>query len=143
MKTGDGSVLQYGDLAVLSFHATKVFNTFEGGAIICADAKTKQCIDRLKNYGVVDETTVVATGINGKMSEINAAFGMLQLQHIDVALSLRKQADTMYRGMMRNIPGVHCLEGIGETRSKYSYFPVLLDASYSISRDATLSETKK
>ncbi|CAE6872923.1 dTDP-4-amino-4,6-dideoxy-D-glucose transaminase [Paraburkholderia aspalathi] len=113
METGDGSVLQHGDLTVLSSHATEVFNTFEGGAIICADAKTKQRIDRLKNYGFVDETTVVATGINGKMSEINAVFGMSLLQHIDVALSLRKQVDTMYRCMLRNIPGVHCLEGVG------------------------------
>ncbi|SIO72490.1 dTDP-4-amino-4,6-dideoxygalactose transaminase [Burkholderia sp. GAS332] len=142
VETGDGSVLQHGDLSVLSFHATKVFNTFEGGAIICADAKTKQRIDRLKNYGFVDETTVVATGINGKMSEINAAFGILQLQHIDVAFSLRKQVDTMYRGMLRNIPGAHCLEGVGETRSNYSYFPVLLDASYSISRDALYQKLK-
>ena len=75
-----GSVLQHGDLSVLSFHATKVFNTFEGGAIVCPDAKTKQRIDHLKNFGFVDEITVVAAGINGKMSEINAAFGLLQLQ---------------------------------------------------------------
>ena len=79
------SVLNYGDLSVISFHATKIFNTFEGGAIICPDAKTKLRIDRLKNFGFVDEVTVVAAGINGKMSEINAAFGLLQLKGIDAA----------------------------------------------------------
>ena len=85
-----GSVLRHGDLSVLSFHATKVFNTFEGGAIICPDAKTKQHIDHLKNFGFEDEVTVTAPGINGKMSEFNAALGLLQLQHIDQALTDRK-----------------------------------------------------
>ena len=87
-----GSVLNHGDLSVLSFHATKVFNTFEGGAIVCQDAKTKQRIDHLKNFGFVDEVTVVAPGINGKMSEINAAFGLLQLKGIDAALA-KSQGD--------------------------------------------------
>ena len=82
-----GSVLNHGDLSVLSFHATKVFNTFEGGAIVCPDAETKKHIDQLKNFGFVDEVTVVAPGINGKMSEVNAAFGLLQLDHIDQALA--------------------------------------------------------
>jgi dTDP-4-amino-4,6-dideoxygalactose transaminase len=82
----------------------QVFNTFEGGAIICPDAKTKQRIDHLKNFGFVDEVTVVAAGINGKMSEINAAFGLLQLQHIDEALERRKAIDARYRELLRNIP---------------------------------------
>jgi dTDP-4-amino-4,6-dideoxygalactose transaminase len=103
VQTGSGSVLQHGDLAVLSFHATKVFNTFEGGAIICPDAKTKQRIDHLKNFGFVDEVTVVAPGINGKMSEINAAFGLLQLQHIDEALARRKEIDAAYRELLSGI----------------------------------------
>ena len=81
---------------MLSFHATKVFNTFEGGAIVCPDAKTKQHIDHLKNFGFVDEVTVVASGINGKMSEVNAAFGLLQLKHIDQALARRKEIDANY-----------------------------------------------
>ncbi|HBM8198826.1 TPA: dTDP-4-amino-4,6-dideoxy-D-glucose aminotransferase VioA, partial [Escherichia coli] len=80
------SLLSYGDMSVLSFHATKVFNTFEGGAIICQDAKLKQRIDRLKNFGIADELTVTAPGINGKMSELNAAFGLVQLKHIDTAI---------------------------------------------------------
>jgi dTDP-4-amino-4,6-dideoxygalactose transaminase len=89
VKCHCGSVLNHGDLSVLSFHATKVFNTFEGGAIVCPNAKTKQRIDQLKNFGFVDETTVVAPGINGKMSDLNAAFGLLQLKHIDGALARR------------------------------------------------------
>ncbi|KDB10599.1 DegT/DnrJ/EryC1/StrS aminotransferase [Burkholderia sp. lig30] len=131
-----GSVLQHGDLSILSFHATKVFNTFEGGAIICPDAKTKQRIDHLKNFGYVDEVTVVAPGINGKMSEINAAFGLLQLRHIDEALARRKAIDTLYRTMLRDIPGIRCLPDAGEKVANYAYFPILVEADYPLSRDA-------
>ncbi|HEX7814936.1 DegT/DnrJ/EryC1/StrS family aminotransferase, partial [Dyella sp.] len=109
VQTETGSVLEHGDLAVLSFHATKVFNTFEGGAIMCQDAKTKQRIDHLKNFGFVDEVTVVASGINGKMSEINAAFGLLQLQHIDEALARRARIDAIYRERLRDVRGIRCL----------------------------------
>lgn len=130
-----GSVLRCGDLSVLSFHATKVFNTFEGGAIVCPDAKTKQRIDHLKNFGFVDETTVVATGINGKMSEVNAAFGMLQLKYIDEALMRRKSIDHAYREMLAGIPGIECVKMAGETFANYSYFPILVNADYPISRD--------
>ena len=136
VQTENGSVLQYGDLAVLSFHATKVFNTFEGGAIICPDAKTKQRIDHLKNFGFVDETTVVAPGINGKMSEINAAFGLLQLKHIDVALARRKEIDARYRTLLRDVPGVRCVNDAGEKTANYSYFPILVENDYPLSRDA-------
>jgi len=96
-----GSVLNHGDLSVLSFHATKVFNTFEGGAIVCPDAKTKLQIDQLKNFGFVDEVTVIAPGINGKMSEINAAFGLLQLKHIDHAIKQRQAVDQHYRFLLK------------------------------------------
>jgi dTDP-4-amino-4,6-dideoxygalactose transaminase len=137
-----GSVLNHGDLSVLSFHATKVFNTFEGGAIICPDAKTKQRIDHLKNFGFVDEITVVAPGINGKMSEINAAFGMLQLQHIDAALVQRRRIDTAYREGLRNVSGIHCLQDAGERVANYSYFPVLVEADYPCSRDALYQNLK-
>ncbi len=136
VETESGSVLQHGDLAVLSFHATKVFNTFEGGAIICPDAKTKQRIDHLKNFGFVDEVTVVAPGINGKMSEINAAFGLLQLQHIDAALARRKEIDAQYRELLRDVPGIRCLPDAGEKRANYAYFPVLVEPDYPLSRDA-------
>ncbi|MGF6993984.1 dTDP-4-amino-4,6-dideoxy-D-glucose aminotransferase VioA [Paraburkholderia sp. GAS32] len=136
VQTEAGSVLEHGDLAVLSFHATKVFNTFEGGAIICQDAKTKQRIDHLKNFGFVDETTVVASGINGKMSEINAAFGLLQLQHIDEALARRAQIDAIYRERLRDVPGIRCLPKTGEKVANHSYFPILVGPEYPISRDA-------
>ncbi|MFM0012985.1 dTDP-4-amino-4,6-dideoxy-D-glucose aminotransferase VioA [Paraburkholderia sediminicola] len=135
VQTEAGSVLEHGDLAVLSFHATKVFNTFEGGAIICQDAKTKQRIDHLKNFGFVDETTVVASGINGKMSEINAAFGLLQLQHIDEALARRAQIDAVYRERLRDVPGIRCLPKAGEKVANHSYFPILVGPEYPISRD--------
>ena len=131
-----GSVLRHGDLSVLSFHATKVFNTFEGGAIICPDAKTKIRIDQLKNFGIVDETTVVTPGINGKMSEINAAFGMLQLKHVDAAIANRKRIDATYRQALHNVPGIRCLQDAGEQVANYSYFPLLVDADYPLSRDA-------
>lgn len=137
-----GSLLRHGDLSVLSFHATKVFNTFEGGAIICPDAKTKQRIDHLKNFGFVDETTVVASGINGKMSEINAAFGMLQLKHIDAALIARKLIDKKYRDTLRDIPGILCLPDAGEKTANYSYFPILVEGNFPISRDELYQKFK-
>ena len=130
-----GSILRYGDLSILSFHATKVFNTFEGGAIICPDAKTKQRIDHLKNFGFVNEVTVIAPGINGKMSEINAAFGMLQLQHIDRALARRKEIDAIYREQLKDVKGIRCLQDAGEKTANYSYFPILVGKDYSLSRD--------
>jgi dTDP-4-amino-4,6-dideoxygalactose transaminase len=131
-----GSVLEHGDLSVLSFHATKVFNTFEGGAIVCPNAKTKQHIDHLKNFGFVDEVTVVAPGINGKMSEINAAFGLLQLQNINEALQRRKAIDARYRENLAGIKGIHCLGNAGEKVANYAYFPILVRPEYSLSRDA-------
>ena len=137
-----GSVLNHGDLSVLSFHATKVFSTFEGGAIICPDAKTKHRIDHLKNFGFVDETTVVAPGINGKMSEINAAFGMLQLQHIDEAIAKRRAIDAVYRDELKNVPGIRCLQGAGEHVANCAYFPVLVEPEYPCSRDALYRKLK-
>lgn len=143
VKTAKGSVLNYGDLSVLSFHATKVFNTFEGGAIVCPDAKTKQRIDHLKNFGFVDEVTVVAPGINGKMSEFNSALGLLQLKHIDQALARRKEIDAKYRELLRDVKGLRCLEDSGETVSNYAYFPVLVDKEYPIDRDALYERLKE
>ena len=135
VQNAEGSVLNYGDLSILSFHATKVFNTFEGGAIICPDAKIKQRIDHLKNFGFVDEVTVVAAGINGKMSEINAAFGLLQLKGIDDVLQKRKAIDAYYREALANIKGVYCLPTNNETVANYSYFPILIQADYPLTRD--------
>lgn len=142
VKDKNGSVLNHGDLSVLSFHATKVFNTFEGGAIICPDAKTKQRIDHLKNFGFVDEVTVVAPGINGKMSELNAAFGLLQLKHIEGALARRKVIDAAYREKLAGIKGIHCPDDSGETESNHSYFPILVRPEYPMSRDDLYQKLK-
>lgn len=135
VEDAGGSILRYGDLSVLSFHATKVFNTFEGGAIICPDAKTKQRINRLKNFGFVDEVTVVAPGINGKMSEVNAAFGLLQLKHIDRALARRREIDSIYREQLREMKGIRLVEEASQVKANYSYFPILVEADYPLSRD--------
>lgn len=142
VQDAQGSILRHGDLSVLSFHATKVFNTFEGGAIVCPDAKTKQRIDHLKNFGFVDELTVVAPGINGKMSEFNAALGMLQLKHIDDALLQRKKIDETYRKLLNNVKGIHCIQEAGQAVANYSYFPILVDANYAISRDDLYQKLK-
>jgi dTDP-4-amino-4,6-dideoxygalactose transaminase len=131
-----GSLLSHGDLSVLSFHATKVFNTFEGGAIVCPDAKTKRRIDHLKNFGFVDEVTVVAPGINGKMSEFNAALGLLQLKGIDAALGKRKAIDARYREGLAGVEGIYCLQGAGEKVANYAYFPILVRPEYPMTREA-------
>jgi dTDP-4-amino-4,6-dideoxygalactose transaminase len=137
-----GSVLKHGDLSVLSFHATKVFNTFEGGAIICSDAKTKMRIDQLKNFGHAGEVNVVASGINGKMSEFNAALGLLQLKHIDKAIARRGQLDAAYREELAGVPGIHCLGSSLEVRSNYAYFPVMVGEEFPIDRDALYNHMK-
>ena len=142
VKCHCGSVLNHGDLSVLSFHATKVFNTFEGGAIICPDAKTKQRIDHLKNFGFVDEVTVVAPGINGKMSELNAAFGLLQLKHVDAALAQRKEIDASYRTGLKGVKGIVCLNGGEQATTNHSYFPILVQPDYPMSRDALYQKLK-
>ena len=130
-----GSLLNHGNLSVMSFHATKVFNTFEGGAIVCPDAKTKQHIDHLKNFGFVDEVTVVTHGINGKMSEFNAALGLLQLKYIDQAIARRREIEQQYRDAFRDVNGLHCLHILTDTVANYGYFPVLVKTGYVLSRD--------
>lgn len=136
VEDAGGSILRHGDLAVLSFHATKVFNTFEGGAIICPDAKTKQRINHLKNFGFTDETTVVAPGINAKMSEINAAFGLLQLQHMPQVMQRRAEIDAYYRKQLSGVTGITCLPQGTQTKANHSYFPILVGPEYPLSRDA-------
>jgi dTDP-4-amino-4,6-dideoxygalactose transaminase len=132
---GRGGILKHGDLSVLSFHATKVFNTFEGGAIVCPNLKTKLRIDQLKNFGHVGELTVVAPGINGKMSEFNAALGLLQLQHFDEALVQRKAIDAEYRKRLNGIKGIRCLRKPSEKVPNYAYFPILVEGDYPLTRD--------
>ncbi|KFF49833.1 aminotransferase [Gammaproteobacteria bacterium MFB021] len=131
-----GSILRHGDLSAISFHATKVFNTFEGGAIVCPDAKTKRHIDNLKNFGIVNETTVVASGINGKMSEINAAFGLLQLKHIDQTIEKRRLIDGRYRTGLDRLKGIRLPKPVGQCIENYAYFPVIIEDDYPLSRDA-------
>jgi len=130
------SLLKQGDLSILSFHATKVFTTFEGGAIVCQDAKTKQRIDYLKNFGFADEVTVMAPGINGKMNELQAAFGLLQLKHIDRAIARRLSIDATYREALRGVRGITFIPVSPETTPNGSYFPVLVGERYPLSRDA-------
>lgn len=143
VQDAGGSILRHGDLAVLSFHATKVFNTFEGGAIICPDARTKQRINHLKNFGFADETTVVAPGINAKMSEINAAFGLLQLQHMPQVMQRRAEIDAYYREQLAQVPGITCLPKGMQTVANHSYFPILVGPEYPLSRDALYEKLKE
>lgn len=138
-----GSLLRHGDLSVLSFHATKVFTTFEGGAIVCADAKMKARIDHLKNFGFADEVTVVAPGINAKMNEVQAAFGLLQLRHIDEALAGRQRVDALYRELLRDVSGIHCVAYPDSEQHNYSYFPILVGSKYPISRDALYQKLRE
>lgn len=143
VNKGGTSILNYGDLSVLSFHATKVFNTFEGGAIICHNERTKQRIDYLKNFGFAGETTVVAAGINGKMNEVQAAFGLLQLQNIEGALKKRREIDARYRSILKNIPGISLLEIAENVEWNYAYFPIKIEEDYPISRDELYSILKE
>lgn len=130
-----GSVLNHGDLSIMSFHATKVFNTFEGGAIVSHDAQSKHRIDELKNFGIIDETTVDIAGINGKMSEFNAAFGLLQLKHVDRAIDARRAIDTRYRQAFKDIPGLKCMGAPNLPGWNYAYFPMLVTPDYRMTRD--------
>jgi dTDP-4-amino-4,6-dideoxygalactose transaminase len=134
VRQGGESILRRGDLSVLSFHATKVFNTFEGGAIVCRDAAMKQHIDHLKNFGIVDEVTVVAAGINGKMHEVSAAFGLLQLEGIGDAIGKRAQVAARYRGALAGTPGISCMAEL-EHEANFGYFPILVSDDYPLGRD--------
>ena len=142
VRAEGGSILRHGDLSVLSFHATKVFNTFEGGAIVCPDAKTKLRIDQLKNFGFVDEVTVVAPGINGKMSELNAAIGLVQLKHVDQAIEKRKEIDANYRELLKDVKGIRYPQDTGEVVANYAYFPILVECDYPLSRDELYQKLK-
>ena len=143
VKKDGVSVLKAGDMSTLSFHATKVYNTIEGGALICHDAATKKRIDYLKNFGFAGETTVVAPGINSKMDEIRAAYGLLNLKQVDTAIANRKAVAEKYRAALKDIPGIRMLKDIEGVHHNYAYFPIFIDEkAYGISRDA-LYETLK
>lgn len=137
VTAGGASILNAGDLAMLSFHATKVFNTAEGGALVTADPKLKQRIDLLKNFGFVDEVTVVEPGINGKMSELQAALGLAQLRHVDEALSRRREIASRYRRELAGVKGLRLLPEPEGVRGNCGYFSIFVDeAAYPMSRDA-------
>lgn len=142
VKQSGNSILNHGDLSILSFHATKVFNTIEGGAIICPDAKTKKRIDYLKNFGFADEVTVMAPGINGKMNEVQAAFGMLQLQHIDSALERRRLIYQRYYAALHKVPGVRMIQPSDDTVWNYAYCPIFIEDDFPCLRDELYTKMK-
>lgn len=137
-----GSILNSGDFSALSFHATKVFNTAEGGALICHDEETKKRIDRFKDFGLTGETTAQEIGFNGKMSELSAALGVVQLRHIDHYISSRKNADQYYRDSLQNIPGIDPIRFDNLKKANYSYFPVRITERYPLDRDALYEKLK-
>ena len=131
------SILKAGDMSTLSFHATKVYNTIEGGALICHDEATKKRIDYLKNFGFANEVTVVAPGINSKMDEIRAAYGLLNLKQVDSAIAQRASIVQKYRNGFKNVSGIRVLKDLEGVRHNYSYFPIFVDEKeYGMSRDS-------
>ncbi len=122
------SILNAGDMSTLSFHATKVYNTIEGGAMVMKDEQTKKRIDYLKNFGFANETTVVAPGINSKMDEVRAAYGILNLRQVDAAIEARRKVAKRYRDALRDVEGVTFFDDMPGVRHNYSYFPVFIDS---------------
>ncbi|RJP71147.1 MAG: DegT/DnrJ/EryC1/StrS family aminotransferase [Candidatus Abyssobacteria bacterium SURF_17] len=130
------SILQYGDLSMLSFHATKLFTTGEGGALVCQSEAQRKRINNLKNFGIADEETVIGPGINGKMNELQAAFGLLALETIEQEIENRRRLAGIYREGLRDIAGISFLEDIRDIRSNYAYFPIIIDEEqFGLSRD--------
>lgn len=131
------SILNAGDMSTLSFHATKVYNTVEGGALVVHDEKTKKRIDYLKNFGFAGETEVIAPGINGKMDEVRSAYGLLNLKQVDAAIEARRQVAVKYRNALRTVEGISFFDDMPGVRHNYSYFPIFVDAElYGMTRDA-------
>jgi len=138
------SILEAGDISTLSFHATKVYNTIEGGALVCHDEKTKQRIDYLKNFGFADEITVIGPGINGKMDEIRSAYGLLNLKQVDTAIAARQQIANAYRRALRDVKGITFMDDIPGVRHNYSYFPIFIDKEkYGMTRDELYFKMKE
>ena len=138
------SILEAGDMSTLSFHATKVYNTVEGGALICHDEQTKKRIDYLKNFGFAGETTVIAPGINGKMDEVRSAYGLLNLKQVDAAIEARHQVAIKYREALRSVKGIRVMEDMPGVRHNYSYFPIFIDAeAYGMTRDELYFKMKE
>lgn len=144
VKTNGTSILSHGDLATLSFHATKVFNTVEGGAIICSSKEMKQKINKLRNFGFCSETEIEGVGINGKMDELRAAFGLLNLRNIDNAIAQRRKIAQRYSNALNNIEGIDCLRFPENIEHNYSHFPIFIDElKYGISRDKLYQKLKE
>lgn len=144
VKENGKSILTYGDMSTLSFHATKVYNTIEGGAIVCQDEKTKHRIDYLKNFGFADETTVIAPGINGKMDEVRSAYGLLELKYIDQVIAKRKEIAEMYREKLKDVPGISFFNNLPNITHNYSYFPVFVnEQEFGMSRDSLYFHLQK
>ena len=137
------SLLNAGDMSTLSFHATKVFNTIEGGAMVMHDEKTKQRIDYLKNFGFANEVEVVGPGINSKMDEIRSAYGLLNLKQVDAAITARQKVAVAYRNALRNVDGISFWDDMPGVRHNYSYFPIFVDAKkYGMTRDELYMKMK-
>lgn len=144
VKINGNSVLNYGDLSVLSFHATKVYSTIEGGAIVCHSEEMKHHIDNLKNFGFRGETVVEEPGINAKLNEVQAAYGLLQLKYIDEFIINRKRITELYRTLLKDIHGIKFLDEKANIDYTYTYFPILIDEKkYGISRDALYEKLKR
>ncbi len=137
------SLMSYGDLSVVSFHATKIFNTLEGGAIVCKDAATKLKIDRLKNFGFVNETSIAECGLNAKMSEINAALGLLQLKTMPDILERRADIGLKYRLELQDVVGIDCITPGPHTVWNHAYFPIMVRETFGMSRDALYEKMKQ
>jgi len=138
------SILNAGDMSTLSFHATKVYNTIEGGAMVMHDAKTKQRIDYLKNFGFAGETEVVAPGINSKMDEMRSAYGLLNLKQVDAAIEARHQVANKYRKVLKDVEGISYWDDTPGVKHNYSYFPIFIDAKkYGMSRDELYFKMKE
>jgi dTDP-4-amino-4,6-dideoxygalactose transaminase len=144
VKINGTSISDFGDVSILSFHATKVFNTFEGGAIICHDEMIKQHIDQLKNFGITDETTVVSPGINAKMNEFQSAVGILQLKYVDETINRRKLMTEIYREAIKEVQGITFLPDSASVEHNYGYFPVLINTNrFGKTRDDVYYELRK
>lgn len=143
VEVNGGSLLNAGDMSTLSFHATKVFNTIEGGAMVMHDEKTKQRIDYLKNFGFANEVEVVGPGINSKMDEIRSAYGLLNLKQVDAAIAARRKVAVAYREALRNVDGISFWDDMLGVRHNYSYFPIFVDAEkYGMTRDELYMKMK-
>ena len=144
VKRNGKSILNSGDLSILSFHATKVFNTFEGGAIVCQDEKTKKNIDLLKNFGIQDEENIIATGINAKMNEFQAAIGLLQLNRIDDLIKKRKLVSQKYDKEFNNVKGIRTIKKQVDIDSNFAYYPIFVDKeSFGMDRDDLHEKLKR